>query len=417
MMRFSPFILLSLFCLVGCGAGKTAPVAAVKEPDGFYIWQRARPTAVGAAIAAEPAEARFWYLARELENWQTVRIASPEFLPLQEGVPVFRVHVLPEMEKALQDGRLQAWVLAELAAVRSESRKRPLAEVQLDLDCPERLLPEYGRFLQGLRPRLAGLRLSVTVLPCQLDRPAFRKLVTACDEFILQVHGIEGPGTPGHPATVMRLPVVLAAIKQATALGRPFRVALPCYGSRLVFSRRDGRFLGIVSEEAGELPSADHRLQFCVPQPGDVLAAHQAALASPACRGVLWFRLPVAGDRLCWDRAMIRAFQENRLPAVGLETGWKTQTDGISELVVTNHGDLEAATATIAIGWGRDNACDYGFYLGSGPTTPPAIPGIAPPSLQVAVPSSGQSHPVAWFRLKPGQCPELTILRNASKSP
>lgn len=413
-MRFFPLILFLLCFLAGCGAGKpAAPVAVAKEPDGFYIWQRARPTAVATAIAAEPAAARFWYLARELDHWQTVRIASPEFLPQQEGIPVFRVHVLPEMEKALADGRLQAWVLGELAAVQAESQKRqvPLAELQLDLDCPERLLPDYGRFLQGLRPRLGGLRLSVTVLPCQLDRPAFRQVAAAGDEFILQVHGIEGPGTPGHPATVMRLPVALAAIKQATVLGRPFRVALPCYGSRLVFSKKDGKFKGIASEEAAELSEAEYRWQLCVPRPDEVLAVRQAALASPACRGILWFRLPVLGDRLCWDRETIRSLQENRLPAIGLKIRWEQQNDGSSDLIVSNHGDLEATMVTVTIGWGQDKAHEYGLPPDTVPANDAGIPGMAPVRLCFPVPPPGQSRPIAWFRLGERPPPEVTVDR------
>ena len=410
-MRFFPLILFLLCFLAGCGDGKpAAPVAVVKEADGFYIWQRARPEALATALAAEPSEARFCYLSRELENWRTTPVACPESrLPKQAFVPVFRIHVLPEMEKALQAGRLQAWVLAELAAVRTEFQKRqiPLAELQLDLDCPERLLSDYGRFLKGLRPKLDGLRLSVTVLPCHLDRQAFRQVASACDEFILQVHGIEGPGTPEHPATLMKLPVALAAIKQATALGRPFRVALPAYGSRLVFSKKDGRFKGIASEEAAELPEAECRWQLCVPRPDEVLAVRQAALASPSCRGILWFRLPVLGDRLCWDRGTIRSLQENRLPVVGMKIRWEQRNDGSSELIVFNHGDLETAQATITIGWGQDRTHEYGLRPGTIPAGDAGIPGIVPVSLRFPGPPPGQSRPLAWFRLGKLVPPEI----------
>jgi len=49
----------------------------------------------------------------------------------------------------------------------------PAEEVQLDFDCPVRLLPRWALLLSALAPRLAGHRVWITTLPAHLEQPDF----------------------------------------------------------------------------------------------------------------------------------------------------------------------------------------------------------------------------------------------------
>ena len=408
-MIFSWNILRRIFCLGLVLAAGGFPAVAVPEsgqgPDRFYLWQRVRIPSVAAAVDQEPASIPMYYLSRELLSDRTVAVVSPFSERHNESfIPVFRVHAWPDLDKAFKDGRLKQTLLHELAVVQKEFAMagRPLAEWQLDLDCPERLLNSYAAFLADLRPAIAPLRLSVTVLPCHLSCHGIAKLAGACDEIILQVHGVEIPKDPKQKPELLKRSVAEKAIRRAEELELPYRVALPCYGQRLLYTRGTGKCLGTASEEAGPEVDSLYESRFCQPDAADLLALRQQALASPHCRGLVWFRLPVKGDRFCWDRESVRMLQQGDLPMPGMTTRWAEKSLGLCELILENRGILGYRQAELKLDWKGSRNVEYGLYAG---VAAESMPGVAPATMTCSVPSPGESLRVAWFRMPVSQQP------------
>lgn len=419
---FSMHFPLSILWLVACAcmmSGSRGFAAEVlREPDRFYLWQRVRTPAVLEAVRQQPASQPLYYLSREMLPERTVAVPPPFAGRAGESlVPVFRVHAWPDQEKAFQDGRLKKAILLELEAVRKEfqAKGRGFDEWQLDLDCPERLLSAYGSFLQELRrePGLDAqtLRCSATVLPCQVGQPGFTAVAQACDSLVLQVHGVVVPKKPEDPAVLMSRTVAEKAIRRMEALsaelGRPYRVALPCYGLRLLFTPGIGRFAGTASEEAGPEVSPWYQSSLCQANPAEVVEVRALALVSPHCQGVIWFRLPVPGDRFCWERGIVDGLQQGRLPTFELVARWEEQAPGRCQLLLENHGLMGYRQARLSLAWDGRRDCEYGVFAATVPLA--ALPGVAPQSLECPIPAPGDFVRVAWFRIPASKPPMVKV--------
>src|SRR5262249_8582006 len=120
-------------------------------------------------------------------------------------------------------------------------------ELQLDFDAATRQLDDYASWVRSIRAAVAPLPVTVTALPAWLASRGVRAVVDAADGWVLQVHGRERPGDARAPFDVGDPAVARAAVETAAVLGRPFRVALPTYGYRLLFDRAE-RFVGFAAE-------------------------------------------------------------------------------------------------------------------------------------------------------------------------
>lgn len=417
-MRFPRFILWLVFCACLLPALSVFAMEKSRNPDRFYLWQRVRTPAVLAVLKQQPADLPLYYLAREMLPDRTVAVPPPfTGRPGESLVPVLRVHTWPDQEKAFQDGRLKKALLRELEAIRKEFQARGCSfdEWQLDLDCPERLLSVYGNFLQELchDPALGpqAPRCSVTVLPCQVGRPGFAAVAQACDSLVLQVHGVEIPKTPEIPASLMSRAVAEKAVRRMEALsaelGCPYRVALPCYGLRLLFTRGKGGFVGTASEEAGPEVEPGYQSRLCQADPADVVAVRALALASPHCQGVIWFRLPVPGDRFCWERGIVDGLQQGKLPTFELVARWEEKAPARCQLLLENHGFMGYRQARLSLAWEGRRDCEYGVF--AAPVPAAALPGVAPKSLDCPIPAPGESLRVAWFRIPTSKPPLVKV--------
>ena len=238
-------------------------------------------------------------------------------------------------------------VLAELCAAADAAGLRP-AEIQVDFDCPTARLRGFAGWLRALQAAFPGRRFSFTALPAWLRARDFAPLAAVTGDYVLQVHWLEKPGPDGHPpATLCDPALARAAVGRAARLGTPFRVALPTYGYRLVLDAR-GRMLAGAGEGS--------TLEVALPPPGGAirtLMADPAALADlvrgwqarrpAALRGVIWYRLPVTGDRLNWTARTLRAVAAGRTPRPGLAVRCVPAADGGPwELRLCNDGDADA---------------------------------------------------------------------------
>lgn len=405
-------LLVGAFPLVA-SAGP-APAAFTQE---LYVWQRGAGPAVQAALHEfAPQCDGFNVLAAEV-SWRAgqphLTRTEPDFAALAAlGRPVGLSLRIGAFGGPFAGDDANARALATLAAeLLATARRHGLepAELQVDFDCAEAKLPGYRAWLAALREAVGPTPLVFTALPAWLDRrDDFAALAAATDGFVLQVHSLERPAGPDTPFTLCDPARARAWIRQATGIGRPFRVALPTYGYTLAFAP-DGKFLGLGAE--GPRP----------PWPGDALLrtvrADAVALATLArelrvqppehCTGVLWFRLPVASDRLNWPAATLAAVLRGEAPRRVLTLAVRWPESGLAEIVVRNTGETsEPPPATLALRW---------------PTAdrPSAADGLA--GYRLAPESNGRWRAVNNFPtralLRPGSSVTVAWLRFAHEIP
>jgi hypothetical protein len=147
----------------------------------------------------------------------------------------------------------------------------------------------------------------------------------------------------------------------AKATTKPFRVALPAYGSALVVDAQ-GRPVGVESEAA--LPQPGARLElFADPRAVEGLVQDLKKAPPANLRGLVWFRLPLPGDRRAWPLATIAAV----IAGKPLQADWQPDIgdggNGAFDVMVRNAGNVEATLpASVDIG-------------GTGCTDADALPG------------------------------------------
>lgn len=393
---FGAAILLS-FLLAGLAAWLLRAPSLPPDAHSVYVWNYDWKPAVSNAVqnAAAGGMQAFYVVCGELGGRGRVR---PDGLALAAArrpvVPVVRV--LTDRAKLLESdptglaGELTSMIRSSVDELAAGGTR--VEEVQVDLDCPERLLGPYARFLEGLRPNLQGLRLSATVLPCHAARREIQALARVCDELVLQVHGTAFPAAVGEEGRLIDEAESRRAIRRMSALGTPFRVALPDYALAMVFDHATGRRKGLrFAHDTGTNP---HELiRTLAPDPAVVHAVQCRAAAAPGCRGVIWFRLPVPGDALAWDLETLLHLTRGQVPEATRTARLVDTADGTRELRVRNHCELHARRVEIHLRWGEEEG-EFGLLEGE----TAALPGILPETVLVNLPVPGEEAAVAWFR-------------------
>ena len=288
------------------------------------------------------------------------------------------------------------------------------AEIEIDFDCPTSRLRGFVKWMGALQQRFSRQKFRFTALPAWLHSRDFASLANATGGYVLQLHALTKPGPDGAPARILCDPsAARAAVERAAQLGVPFRAALPTYGYRMVLDAQ-GRLLAAAGEGAA--------METVVPPPGGssrVLMANASELADlvagwrrdrpQALRGVIWYRLPVAGERLNWAPRTFASVMAGRRPQARLSLRFQAADPvGLWDLRVTNDGDADAplpgsiavrcpATPIAADGAG-------GFVMEEdGPSQGELIfssyPTRGKPDRVVAV---GESIPFGWVRLERG---------------
>lgn len=224
----------------------------------------------------------------------------------------------------------------------------PVASVQVDFDCPERLLANYATNIRELKTK-TGVPVTITALPAWLDADGFEALITAADGWTLQLHGTSRPKL-GSPHALFATDAALRWTRQAIRFGRPFRVALPTYAYLACFGKY-GEYLGMHAEQSG-FPSGTIQT---MPLPADPaqIRAYLSALADARFErvtGVDWFRLPFPGDRQNWtmrglDDALAGRALTTDLEIIGSQRG------GLYDVAVTNSGDHPLALPSVRLEW------------------------------------------------------------------
>jgi hypothetical protein len=320
------------------GSGLSTQPAPAPLAQGAYVWQRSWDDQLRDSLRG--SQDYLSYLAvlglqRDAQgNW--IEPAVDLAALARDGRPLELVVRLdgsapdwPVQELAVRIQRvLQRWHAAGLAPA-----------LQLDHDCASARLGEYAAALQQLRRALPpGLRMDITGLPAWLPSAQLDALLAATDGSIVQVHAVQSPTDGLFDARLARGWVQAWARRSGA---KPFRVALPAYGARLKLDA-DGDVEAVESEQPLPRRSAQSRELKVDPRVVTEFLHWLRGAGLSNLRGVIWFRLPRAGDSRAWAPLTLRAVTRGEPLAAQLTARWQTQSGGAQDLHVFNAGTLDA---------------------------------------------------------------------------
>lgn len=335
-------------------------------PQEAYLWQRHWHRGVVAAVTDQAAALDGLIVLAAEVAWQqgvpgAVQVAwDPAAMQATGGRAGLAIRLGAYAGSFEQDTATRTF-LRELATEqvrRAEAAGLEVTELQLDFDATVGQLDDYRVWIADVRAAVAPVPLTLTVLPSWMRYRAFARLIRAADGYVLQVHSLERPATFEAPALLCDPVRAQRWMERAARFGRPFRVALPTYGYDLAFSP-EGRYLGLAADGTQPLWPAGtrvRRLEADAPAMAGLMARWQQR--RPAlCTGILWYRLPVAGDRLNWAWPTLLAVMQGQAPVAALEVALDRPEPGLIEVALINRGSAPAAwDRPIVLRWEEDAA-------------------------------------------------------------
>jgi len=339
-----------------------APRAGGSLEHSAFVWQRDWSPAVQSAITRHKrnfaslvplaAEVRFTPTGPEAFlvplDWQSLQ-SLPHPLEIALRIGPYRDTGPTSHQRA---GQFLAGLAASIQATAAGNGVL-VSEIQLDFDCPESRLDDYRIWLQTIQSAVPRTRVTVTALPSWLDRSSCARLARAAGGYVLQVHSLSKPDDDDSPITLCDPAAARRAVETAGRIGVPFRVALPTYGYLTAFDA-NGKFLGLSAEGPDVRWPPFARTKRVMADPDELAAlVRDWTRDRPAClRGLLWYRLPVDGDRLNWSWPTLAAVIRGQSPAARLETRLETPRPGLVEITLTNTGNRAATLASgVRIRW------------------------------------------------------------------
>ncbi|MGC4071328.1 MAG: DUF3142 domain-containing protein [Nibricoccus sp.] len=340
--------------LLACGAvilaGLELVGAQTKKPE-VYLWQRQWTEAVVASMEKVKAEVETVQVLAAEMNWRAGRLeifrAKPDFAALKRtrmrvGLVV---RVGPYAGSFSRDDSVAdqlASLVRERVKTAQEGGVEP-AEVQIDFDCAETKLAGYREWLIALREAVGTRRLVFTALPAWLKHENdFCALAKLADGFVLQVHSLEKPRAVDEPVVLCDPARAREWAKKASMAGVPFRVALPTYGYEVGFSP-EGIFFGLAAEGPRRSWPEGTQIRTVLAEVETMrgLAREFVEDAPPFCEGVIWFRLPIEGDRLNWDVRTLLAVMRGEEAQARLVANvvWSAGETGLAEVFLENTGE------------------------------------------------------------------------------
>lgn len=338
----------ALACAMLLSACQPSASPAAAPTHEVYVWQRAWRPALGTALLqAADLSQRWRVLAGQASaDGQLQPVAIDTAMLQATARPVMMVLRIEGQFGTLDDPAAVSRLITQITALRQRWQAWGLqpAGIEIDHDCGTARLAGYARFLSQLRgslvPEKSGqqLSLSITALPAWLASPQLESLLAQVDESVLQVHAVKQPREGLFDAS--------QAQRWAADYGRrtpkPFRVALPAYGTRVSFDDY-GNLAAVDSETPGQARHDDAR-ELSV-SPRAVAGLIKALQADPPSHwsGWAWFRLPTADDRRAWSLATWRAVAQGQPLAAPASIQQHPGADpGLVEVLLHNASALDA---------------------------------------------------------------------------
>lgn len=317
--------LLTLLC-VACSPPPSAPLE-----QQVYIWQR------------QWQPVHHHVLAQTKDDFTALRVLALQFHPKAGWARAY-----PNLQQLVADGRPvmmvirldgqlpqlnQEQILNQTKSLLDEWQARGinLQGVEIDHDCASARLPAYTELLAALRSALpTGLALSITALPTWLNSPHLKALLRQVDSSVLQVHAINDPRDGLFDPQ--------QAQRWAEAYGKrsekAFMLALPAYGVAMIDSSRQ------VESEAPLDVGGSRRELLVDPQQVANLLTTLDERRPKNLHGIIWFRLPLPGDRRAWPLATLQAVLHRQPLSASITVDVK-QAGPLRELTLVSNGNRD----------------------------------------------------------------------------
>ena len=387
----------------------SSPTISHALQNSMYVWQRSWSDAVtsGVASAATVTDQFFVYAGDIVPDGGGLKAAPIECdwrALAHTGRPVVIViRASDDFARWLRENPVSTAAssiqnFAETQRSRAKDKGCTVTALQLDYDCPTSRLGRYRERLTDLSRRIHGMELSLTALPDWLQSRDFPALVSTVPWYVLQVHGIEKPQSIEAPITLCDYDKVPGYIAAAARIGHPFLVALPTYGHRVQFGP-DGNFRKFAAEagSAGDLPPDwEERQVFADPVRIAQIVRSLRGAPPRGLLGMVWFRLPVATDRMNWSLPVLEKVIEGRAPRVAIRAEMRQPEPALWEVWIVNHGEADAAgEVSVPLDFQASRVLSNDLMAGYRRSAGGALAGPAP--------RAGRSLIAAWFRLAPAQ--------------
>ena len=351
-----------------------SPRASGPMPQAAYVWQRAWDDPVRDAVFDyQGSFSELVVLAAEV-NWhgkspQVVHVPLDYSVLDQLKTPVglaLRIGAFGGPFGASEESTIWLSRFARSLAEEARTNHLTVSELQIDFDCADSKLDGYRTWVAAIRQQVAPVPVIITALPAWLRHAAFRSLATSSDGFVLQVHSLARPRSSESPFSLCDPDVARRAVERAAMLGKPFRVALPTYGYLLAFDAQ-GRFAGLSAEGPARAWPTNYAVREVSADPAAMagLVSAWATNRPAAMRGLIWYRLPVEGDRMNWRWPTLAAVMEGKAPQAAARVEKREPQPGLVELALINEGKGDfTAPARVTLRWADARLTASDAFLG-----------------------------------------------------
>lgn len=333
-----------LLALTACHKQAPKPAPAVEA----YVWQSPKRPEVAAAIQQASDTVRTFHVRAAELRWKGSSFAIERTvegaLPSERCGLVMRIGASASALEWTPDQ-----IEPVVRVVRSLASLNP-REIQCDYDCPQKRLPRYQVLLSSLQQAAGKIPVVPTVLPSWLEEPAFERLIADRPGYVLQVHSLNLPKNPEQPVRLFDPDATRIAVKRASSFNVPFRVAMATYGCEVWFGP-EGKVIDVISEDVPRQGVIPARRSFALADPVESSKLiHEWTTDPPVgLQAVIWYRLPVDGDRRNWSWATLKNVSRGEQVAADL-TLECSDHDGTSDLFVVNRGTFPSPLpATIVV--------------------------------------------------------------------
>ena len=211
---------------------------AAAEPVAFWVWHRGDPLREMeiAELQRQQVRTLYWNVGEMELRDGAWRWKARALDPGRLGGPL---HVVPVVRLVADAGKpFESVAWAKLGAqLRTVAAKG--GELQVDFDCPDRLLAAYAEALAELRRAIP--RLSVTALAHWSTHPAFPALQRSVSEITPMFYDMQadptGVSADAPPPPLLDPAQAGRALRSWSACAIPWRAGLPAFARLTVFDR------------------------------------------------------------------------------------------------------------------------------------------------------------------------------------
>ncbi|MFK7849970.1 MAG: DUF3142 domain-containing protein [Akkermansiaceae bacterium] len=329
------WFLVALLLLQGCREASLEPLTVEA-----YVWQAAGKPAVRTAMDEAVGLVSKLHVRVAEMRWDGEGFSTQWFI---DEIPRRGCGLVVRIGSSASGIDWTPTRTEEVAEVFRKVARLSPSEIQCDFDCPQKRLKGYKSLLDGLQDACGNIPVLPTALPSWLDENDFSELVRGRAGWVLQVHSLHLPSGPDEAPVLFDRSKARIAAEKASKLGVPFRIAMATYGCEVRFDR-EGRVLDVVSEDLTEMNSKVWKRSFALADPVESarLVSEWKQSRPKDLTGLIWYRLPVQGDRRNWPLKTFRSVIHGEVlsSSAVLEA---TAGHGARDLTVVNHDAFPVA--------------------------------------------------------------------------